>query len=214
MHQDDAPRCTTCTRPLQDHETADARLSCRPCQDRADHNLRALAGPDGLYARLAPALAPGGGTGEARVSGSRTAPLPLRLEPLSLAARGGVVTVLQTWVEDWATLAGRPAPWWRGAMQQQLDDAVASLRFNLEWAATRHPAFGEFAAEVAQLVRDCQRAITGERAERTIRVQCDCGGILRITVSTDRARCPRCDTHYGRDDILSLPLAPRADTAA
>ena len=202
------PTCDPCGRQLRHDELG--RRACRLCQDRVDLALRQLPGPDGLYAALATVLAPGISSGVGPVSGSRSAPLPIRLEPLSLTARGGVVTVLQDWQVDWHEQLGWRHPRWNGGLQQQLDDAVHALRVNLEWAAASHPAFGDFAREVASLVRQCERQITGERAERRVSVACPCGTTLRVTVSTPGARCRGCGTQYARSDVLELPIAERA----
>jgi hypothetical protein len=202
------PSCAGCTRPLRHDELG--RASCRLCQNRADHALRQLPGPGGLYALLATRLAPGRSGDSIVVTASRTAPLPLRLEPLSLLARGGVVTILQTWQTDWHEQLGWRHPRWTGNLQQQCDHAVKALRINLEWAASSHPAFGDFTQEVTSLVRQCERQITGERVERPISVACPCGTVLRITVSTPGKRCGGCDTQYDRGEILDLPLADRA----
>lgn len=211
LNVDDSPRCTVCTSALYADELG--AVACRPCTERTDHNLRALAGPDGLYARLHTRLAPGSSSGGPAVSGSRTAPLPLRLEPLSLLARGGIVTILQTWWIDWHEVLGWTHPRWQGNLQQQCDQAVNALRVNLRWAAAEHPAFAEFALEIGALRHQCERQITGERPERRITVCCtadDCTGLLRVTVSTPGARCSTCGTQYGHDDVLNLPLAQRA----
>lgn len=202
------PSCTACRGSLRDDELG--RLACRLCQERIDHTLRTLPGRDGLYAQLSMSLMPGRSGDGLVVSASRTPPLPLRLEPLSLTARGGVVTILQAWLVDWHDLLGWRHPRWQGGLQQQLDQAVKALRVNLDWAATEHPAFDEFAREVSTLVRQCERQISGERAERPIAVACPCGTVLRITVSTPGARCRGCATQYARSEVLDLPLADRA----
>lgn len=199
--------CGSCSHQLRQNELG--RTTCRLCQDRADTALRQLPGPDGLYAKLATALTPGSNSGIGHVSGSRTAPLPLRLEPLSLQARGGVVTILQDWLIDWHELLDWPYPRWNGDLQQQLDDVVHRLRVNLEWAAAHHPAFDAFLAEVTSHVRQCERQITGERKERPIAVACPCGTTLRITISTPGARCRGCGIQYARTEVLDLPLAAR-----
>ena len=202
------PTCTGCGRQLWQTELG--RVACRLCEERVDLDLRALRGPDGLYVQLASALRPGaGGDTGARVSGSRTAPLPLRLEPLSLSARGGVVTVLQTWLIDWHEQLGYTYPRWEGGLPEQLDQATHRLRMLLPWAAERHPAFGEFTTEVAHLTRACRRQVTGEKPERRISVACPCGAILRVTISTPGARCTTCGEQYARADVLGLPLAER-----
>ncbi|MEH0627774.1 hypothetical protein [Streptomyces stelliscabiei] len=144
------------------------------------------------------------------MSVSRTAPLPLRIEPLSLMARGGIVTILQTWLIDWHEHLDWLHPRWKGNLQQQLDQVVRALRVNLEWAATEHPAFGDFLHELTTTVRQCERQITGERPERPISVVCPCGTILRVTVSTSGVKCRGCATQYARTEVLDLPLAQRA----
>lgn len=204
----DWPTCSPCGRQLRHDELG--RVACRLCQDRADHALRQLPGPGGIYASLAHRLTPGQGSDAPVVTMSRTAPLPVRLEPLSLMARGGVVTILQTWLIDWHETLGWRHPRWEGNLQQQCDQVVKALRVNLEWAATDHPAFAGFLHEVTSTVRQCERQITGERPERPIAVACPCGSILRVTVSTPGARCRGCATQYGRSEVLDLPLADRA----
>ncbi|MDR3084299.1 MAG: hypothetical protein LBV60_25865 [Streptomyces sp.] len=209
MHLDDAtpPRCTVCGNGLYEHELT-AR-SCRPCTARIDGNLRALAGADGLYARLAGALAPGSSSGGPAVSGSRTAPLPVRLEPLSLAARGGVVTILQTWLIAWHEDLAYSYPRWEGGLQEQLDQVVNRLRLLLPWAAAEHPAVAEFAHEVRMLVAKCRSQVDGERPPRRVPVQCGCGHTLKVTLDTAGIRCPACETQYGHTEALQLPLAER-----
>lgn len=205
------PTCAACHGNLRQDEAG--RVACRPCQWRTDEHLAALPGARGLYAQLADALTPGSGAGDGRVTGAtREAPLPLRLEPLSLGARGGVVTILQTWLVDWHEQLGWRHPRWNGNLQQQCDQAVCALRVNLDWAATSHPAFAEFTAEIAQLVRDCSRQTTGERPERRVAVACGCGAVLRITLSTPGARC-HCGIQYARADLFELPLADRTAAA-
>lgn len=209
VNLDDAatPACTVCTRALYADELG--HQGCRPCADRTDQNLRAIAGPDGLYARLSGRLIPGSRNGGPSVSGSRTAPLPLRLEPLSLLARGGIVTILQTWLIDWHEHLGWTHPRWNGDLQQQCDDVVKRLRINLPWAAASHPAFDEFARESSQLRRQCEGQVTGEKPPRRIPVACPCGHILKVTLDTAGVRCPACGTQYGHSEALQLPHAGR-----
>ena len=201
------PACVICLHALYADELT--HQACRPCTDRVDQNLRALAGADGLYARLSASLHPGSGSGGPAVSGSRTAPLPLRLDPLSLAARGGVVTILQTWLIDWHETLGYRHPRWDGNLQQQLDQVVHRLRVLLPWAAEVHGAFDEFARELGSAVRQCRAATGGETPPRRVPVQCTCGQILRVTLDTPGIRCPGCEAHYGHSEALRLPLAER-----
>lgn len=202
------PKCAACGRGLRAEELG--RIACRICRDRAERDLSALPGAWGLYAQLANCMAPGSTPREGRAPAGRTAPLPVRLAPLDLASRGGVVTILQTWLVDWHDTLGWNHPRWQGNLQGQLDQVVTALRNNLDWAAASHPAFPEFAEELGALVRACRRQVTGERPERRISVACTCGNALRITVSTPGARCTGCGTQYDRVGVLELPLAQHA----
>lgn len=199
--------CTVCQGDLYENELG--HQACRPCTDRVDLHLRALTGPDGLYARLSASLRPGSSAGGPAVSGSRTAPLPVRLEPLSLAARGGVVTILQTWLIDWHEALGYRHPRWDGDLQQQLDQAVGRLRILLPWAAEAHGAFDEFAREISQLRRQCETATGGERGPRKFGVTCECGATLKITIESPGKRCDACGAQYDRRALFDLQLSER-----
>jgi hypothetical protein len=200
-------QCTVCLGALYADELD--HQACRPCTERVDATLRAIAGPDGLYARLSTSLRPGSSSGGPAVSGSREAPLPVRLTPLSLAARGGVVTILQTWLVDWHEVLGYRYPRWDGDLQQQCDQVVGRLRVLLPWAAERHGAFQEFALELWQLRRQVEAATGGERGPRRLRVVCRCGTILGITIESHGKHCDACGAQYARRDLFDLPLAER-----
>ncbi|MFB7211739.1 hypothetical protein [Streptomyces sp. NPDC056255] len=60
----------------------------------------------------------------------------------------------------------------QGALQQRVDDAVGTLRFNLQWAVTSHPAVDEFSRETALIYRQCDAQVSGERRPRVIPVAC------------------------------------------
>ncbi|WP_432091052.1 hypothetical protein [Streptomyces sp. NRRL F-5630] len=203
-----APACVICHRTLWVEEQH--RYACRPCTLRISGDLAAIPN---LYAQLPTVLAPGSGNGGPAVSGSRTAPLPLRLEPLSLSARGGVVTVLQTWLADWHEALAYRHPRWQGGLQEQCEQVVARLQLLLPWAAEEHPAMKEFADEVRDLRGACERQITGEPRARRIHVTCPCGRTLAITVDTLGRECG-CGQRYARGELFDLPLADRRQVAA
>ncbi|WP_406325209.1 hypothetical protein [Streptomyces niveus] len=213
MNLDEAlePRCTICTRALYADEIN--RYACHPCTRRCDEQLLELAGPRGLYAKLGSHLAPGSGSGGPAVSGSRNAPVPLRLDVLNLLTAGGpVLGPLETWVRDWEA-RGRAELNEAGTLQQRVNHAVGTLRFNLEWAATNHPAFDEFAREVSLMHRQASVHVAGERPPRAIPVACPCGAILRVGLDTPGVRCYGCGEQYGHAEVLRLPVAERRAAA-
>jgi hypothetical protein len=195
-----------CPRQLLDQETG--RYICLPCEHRIDQDLRKLAGPAGLYARLCLRIQPGrGGSDGPVVSGTPGRQLPGG-EPLNLTANGGIVSTLETWVEDWASygLARRSSG---GRLQHRVDVAVETLRLNLTRAASRHPALDEFGREIQQAARQIEAIISGERAPRRIPVTCPCGTIRSVTLDTDGFECRGCGTEYGHSEALKLTVAER-----
>lgn len=227
---DDAPLCTSCHGLLRDHERrldGTPYQGCDRCRRRVDADLAALAGEPvydedgvivtGLYAALGGQLLPGSGGDGARTGRAAASRPPLNLGILSLQARGGIVTVLQTWQIDWHETLGLLHPRWSGDLQHQLDETVVELRRHLLWAASEHPAWQEFVTEVRQAADACRLQVTGERKERPIAVCCaadGCGGVILVTVSTPGARCGRCGTQYSRTEAVRLPVAARSATAA
>lgn len=209
MFDDDAPspRCVICPRQLLDHEAG--RFICLPCEQRIDADLRKIAGPSGLYARLCLRIQPGqSGSGPA-VSGTPGRQLPGG-EPLNLTANGGIVSDLETWVRDWATY-GLAAVGTSGRLQHRVDQAVTTLRLNLTRAAFRHPALDDFAKEIYKIRAQAEAIISGERRPRVISVACPCGTITGVTLNTEGFTCRGCSTDYGHGEALRLtPVERRA----
>jgi hypothetical protein len=210
MHDDTTtpPACTVCGCGLYDTELH--RQACTPCERRASENLAALAGPNGLYTRLSASLTRGSSSGGPAVSGSRTAPAPVRLEVLNLMTeRGPVISPLEAWVRDWEAY-GRAAVNESGTLHQRLDHAVQTLRFNLNWAAANHPAFADFADELYVIVRRCRSATGEEKPPIKVPVACRCGQILRVALDMDGIECRHCHAEYGHAEMLQLTPTRRA----
>lgn len=201
------PRCVICPRGLRDDETG--RYVCRICEQRIGRDLTALAGPGGLYARLCLRIYPSRRGDGPAVSGTASRGMPPNAEVLSLTANGGIVSMLETWVKDWATY-GLGTVGLGGRLSYRVDRAVATLHLNLGRACGVHPAMDEFAAEIRQARRRCEGLITGERAPRPIPVACPCGHILHVTIETDGEECRGCGEWHGRQEVLDLPMATGA----
>ncbi|MBT2467815.1 hypothetical protein J7E97_08000 [Streptomyces sp. ISL-66] len=189
--------CCVCHCPLRADE-AD-RYCCHPCQRRIDDNLAALPG---LYAELTAGLAPGAGGNGPRVSGSRSAPVPVRLEALSLIADGGVVSTVEAWVVDWAD-RGYATPSSGGRLAHRLDHAVGTLRFNLDAATRQHPAIEEFAKEIGHVRRVCT-AHAGLQPSAQLTAICPCGGTLRFSFDAAEAGCRDCGDRYEHCRLIEL----------
>lgn len=177
------------------------------CEDRIRENLQKLPV---LYRQLATVLAPGRQGSDGGRGGTKTPPLPVNVAVLDLRARGGIEGVLGSWERDVRDILDWGPPEYRGSVQAAVDASAQFLATNLPWICDQHEAAREFADEIRSLVAEAERLITGEKPERKVVVACPCGQTLRVTVSTPGARCPRCETQYGRDEVLNLPLAERS----
>lgn len=121
---------------------------------------------------------------------------------------GPVLGPLETWVWDWCE-HGRAEVCEAGTLQQRVDHAVGTLRFNLQWAVTSHPAVDEFSRETALIYRQRDAQVSGERRPRVIPVACPCGTTLRFTLDTAGCCCPGCGQQYGHSEVLQMPMAER-----
>ncbi|AWT42590.1 MULTISPECIES: hypothetical protein [Streptomyces] len=200
------PRCIICPRQLLDHETG--RYICLPCEQRIDRDLAAIAGPAGLYARLCLRIQPGRGGDGPAISGTPGRSTPCNEQVLSLTANGGIVSTLETWVEDWSSY-GLGVHGSGGRLQYRVDQAVDTLRRNLTRAASRHPALDEFGREIGQARRQAEALVSGERRPRRVAVQCPCGTVSTVTLDVDKLECRGCQAEYGHSEALRLPLAER-----
>lgn len=150
-------------------------------------------------------------TGAAKVSGSRTPPLPLDLRSLDLTmppTRPGtihdphgdqvgevsVATVLDGWARDWQSYR------WAYLPTPTVPLLLDWLRERLDWACDHHPAVNEFAAELAHTVSRLRPA--PERPERKVGVpcrQCDHVTLYRRPRST-RIECASCPAIMTTDE--------------
>lgn len=187
------------------------------CLEALDGRLQSIPA---LYAELATALQPGSAGGE-RVSGSPVPRLPLRVEPLSLLCRGGIVSILGTWETDWRERRGLAANPARADREQLLDgdqilaEIVAFLRNHLDWAARSHPAADEFAGEIGDIISACRLALGVTSDFRRIG-QCParlgdrtCGRVLIADPYADVIRCDRCRTEWPKNrwPLLAVQMA-------
>lgn len=189
--------CEICLKPSRDRVH-------NGCRERLADQLRRLPN---LYRALADELAPGRSSDGGR-TGSRTAPLPVRLDILDLRARGGIEGILAGWVRDLCDREQWEFPQY-GTVEAAVDSYTAILIGNLGMLCDEHPAIREIAHEIAAIVRQCEALTTGDKPARRIPVACPCGTVLRVTLDTPGARCSGCDAQYGHAEVLQLPMAQR-----
>lgn len=198
------PTCgtPTCGRRLWVNETG--RMACRPCEDRTHQRLAELPA---LFGRLSETatLMRGAARGGGATSGSRTPPIPPRLEVLALTAAGGVATRLRDIEDSWRKALGWTVAPWRGSPVQAVPEHVRFLVNNLPWACDRYESVGQDIEDLRRLHAECTAVAASERRHGRVSIgRCparyDDGTLCRteLTASADshRVRCGTCGTRW------------------
>jgi len=125
------------------------------CADRIHADLIAIPG---LYVLMGAILTPGTASPGTHVSGTKNAPLPVRLEPLSLRARGGIATILAAWETHIRAERELSAGDERGITERDLAAIVLFLRAQLAWMTEHYAQVEKFAGDLRDIVHDCRAA--------------------------------------------------------
>jgi hypothetical protein len=146
-----------------------------------------------------------GSTKGERVSGSRTPPLPLLVDPLDLrmpphldtvhdpfgdqTGEISAATVLESWARDWQTY------WWATLPPPTVGRLAHWLGLRLDMACDQHPAIDEFATGLRDLIRALRR-VNGHLgpAFDLLDVPCRrCDWLTLVPVArADRVECLHC----------------------
>ncbi|WP_331731747.1 hypothetical protein OG298_45630 (plasmid) [Streptomyces sp. NBC_01005] len=198
------PTCTNpnCKRQLWTNETG--RQACRPCEDQTAKHLTELPA---LFRRLNTtttlmrgARHPGGAT-----SGSKTPPIPPRLEVLSLIAAGGVATRLRDIEDAWRKTLGWTIAPWRGRPAQAVPEHIRFLVNNLPWAVSDYESVGQDIDDLRRLHAECTAAAANEHRPGRVSIgRCPvrldddtpCQTELTATAASHRVRCNGCGTRW------------------
>jgi hypothetical protein len=212
--QEPAYRCTHCSRLLYQDELS--RYACRVCEDGATTQLQALPA---LYGQLEHSLRPGSTPSSGgRVTTTRSAPLPVALQPLTLRGPGGIVTELQFIEDSWRRTLGWTVATFRGDYQQTLNAVVRFLANNVPWACGSFEEVADDLKVIARLHAQALAAVTGEHDVRVPIGCCPnvdeetgalCGQRLKVSPWAPTIRCGSCGTQWGRAEWLRLGAAMR-----
>ncbi|MFJ4785124.1 hypothetical protein [Streptomyces sp. NPDC088794] len=207
-HTDDGaeyewPVCVTprCNRRLWVAE-AD-RWACRPCEDVTASRIAELPA---LFRRLdtTAALMRGARRPGAGSSGSRTPPIPPRLEVLTLVGPGGVAARLSAIEDAWRQTLGWTVASWRGSPAQAMPQLVAFLANNLLWACGSYEEVGQDIDELRRLHGEMKAVADDERRPGRVQIgNCPvrvddglCWTPLTASAASHRVRCGGCGTRW------------------
>lgn len=212
------PTCTACGNQLWHTEAG--RHACRLCEQRTATRLREL--PD-LYANLnqTALLMRGTTTSNTPTSGSRTPPIPPRLDVLNLTAPGGATRRLQDIEDAWRTALGwkheprtdatnlRTFAPWRSNPAADFQRHATFLTNNLGWACERYDSIAQDIEELRRLHAAITAALTGQPRPGRVPVGfCPtpnpdgkpCGTDLTASTTSPRIQCPTCGTRWTSPD--------------
>jgi len=197
------PTCVTpnCNRQLWVSE-AD-RWACRPCEDATAKRISELGS---LFRQLdtTAALMKGGSRGAGPTAGTRTPPIPPRLDVLNLVSPGGMASRLAAIEDSWrATLGWSIAPW-RGSPAQSIPHHVAFLANNLLWACSSYEEVGQDIDDLRRLHGECTALVNDERRPGRVQIgNCPvtvddglCWTPLTASAASHRVRCGGCGSRW------------------
>ncbi|MEU1434040.1 hypothetical protein ABZ438_08065 [Streptomyces sp. NPDC005786] len=195
------PTCAACHKPLWENEYE--RQVCRPCEDKTRVRLQELPG---LFTKLntTAALMRGASGGGAPSSGTKTPPIPPRLEVLTLVAAGGAATRLRDIEDAWRKQLGWTVAPWRGSPRQAVPELVTFLLNNLPWAADAYDSVAQDVEDIRRLHAECTAAVANERKPGRVKtglcpVRADgnlCRAQLTAVATNHRIRCGQCGTEW------------------
>lgn len=208
MHNPDAPvedyvwpACVACGRDLWEIELG--RYACRPCEDRTATRIGELPALfrqlDTTAALMRGARRPGAGG-----SGSKTPPIPPRLEVLALVGPGGVAARLAAIEDAWRRALGWTVAPWRGSARQAVPGHVEFLANNLLWACSSYESVGDDIEELRRLHGECIALARDERRPGRVQIgNCPVqveGGIcwapLTARADSHRVHCAGCGSRW------------------
>ncbi|HEY6114650.1 MAG TPA: hypothetical protein VI172_01715 [Candidatus Dormibacteraeota bacterium] len=197
------PVCVTprCKRQLWVAEAT--RWACRPCEDRTSTRLAELPA---LFRRLdsTAALMKGASRVSAGGSGTRTAPIPPRLEVLNLVGPGGVAARLSAIEDAWRQTLGWTVAPWRGSPAQAVPELAKFLANNLLWACSSYEEVGQDIGDLRRLHSECTALVNDERRPGRVQIgSCPvrvegelCWTPLTARADSHRVHCGNCGARW------------------
>ncbi|MGW2721416.1 hypothetical protein [Streptomyces sp. NPDC001492] len=195
------PTCVACGRDLWTIERD--RLACRPCGERTQARIAELPSLfrqlDTTASLMRGARRPGAGS-----SGSKTPPIPPRLEVLALVGPGGVAARLSAIEDAWRQALGWTVAPWRGSPAQAVPQLGKFLTDNLLWACSSYESVADDIEEIRRLHGECTAIVNDERRPGRVQIgNCPvrvgdslCWAPLTASAASHRVHCGSCGSRW------------------
>jgi hypothetical protein len=203
LDQVEWPVCVTPRCGRQMWVTEADRFACRPCQENTAQRIRELPGLfrqlDTTAALMRGSRRPGGAT-----SGSKTPPIPPRLEVLALVGPGGAAARLSAIEDAWRQALGWTIAPWRGSPKQAMPHLAGFLTNNLLWACSSYEEVGQDIDDLRRLHAECAALVSGEKRPGRVQIGvCPnvvdggwCGAQLTASTGSHRIHCSGCGARW------------------
>lgn len=179
------------------------RWACRPCEDVTSHRIAELPG---LFRQLntTAMLMKGASRIGGATSGSRTPPIPPRIDVLSLVGPGGIAARLRDIEDAWRKALGWTVAPWRGSPAQAVPDHAKFLHDNLLWACGSYEPVGQDIDDLRRLHAECSALASNEKRPGRVQigvcpVRVDdgwCGTPLTASTGSHRVHCGGCGARW------------------
>ncbi|WP_405673239.1 hypothetical protein [Streptomyces sp. NBC_01530] len=205
------PTCVACGRDLWTAELD--RKACRPCGERTAARIAELPALfrqlDTTAALMRGARRPGAGGG-----GSKTPPIPPRLEVLALVGPGGIAARLQAVEDSWRLALGwaievrsdgdRVFAAWRSDPARDVPARCQFLANNLLWACGSYESVADDIDEIRRLHAECAAIANDERKPGRVQIgNCPgqleaglCWQPLTASAGSHRIHCGSCGARW------------------
>lgn len=179
------------------------RLVCWPCEERTAQRLAELPT---LFQQLntTAMLMKGARGSSGPTSGTRTAPIPPRLDVLNLIGPGGLATQLRDIEDAWRKAFGRRIAPWAGSPAQAVPVHAGFLAINLRRACETYQSIGQDINDLRRLHSQCKALI--EHKPRTGQVKIGlcpallegrrCAQQLYANTRSFKTACETCGTSW------------------
>jgi hypothetical protein len=201
------------------------RLVCRPCEDRTAARIAELPNLFRKLDRLS-SLMKGSRPVSVGSSGSRTAPIPPRLDALDLVGPGGVATKLQAIEDAWRLALGRRITprsdgvrlfaSWRIHPATAVPEHAAFLGINLRLACESYESIGQDIETIRSLHATCTAVVEQKPKTGNVKIGlCPelidgerCFEQLYATTRSFKTECGNCGAVWeGEDEWRALRAA-------
>lgn len=200
------PVCVTpnCKRRLWVAEAG--RWACRPCEDRAAQWIAELPV---LFRQLdTTAMLMKGSSRVSGPSGSKTPPIPPRIDVLNLVGPGGIAARLRDIEDAWRAVLGWTVAPWRGSPAEAIPQHASFLANNLLWACSSYEPVGQDIDDLRRLHGEVKAAAERKPKFGNVKiglcpVRLDdgpCGEQLYASARSFKTACVSCGSAWKGED--------------